>query len=192
MGIEVLIAEAKDIQKEYPEFAKAFNKTRAAAAAKAKELFNLEPGGMFAPGARIYETTIRPRFLQIGTLANVGESWATTLGTPAWTSLLNNDVISNVVLGIQGFYMTGVIPTNRIQGMRIIVGSSRLPIIWLEGAVDLMEEPCVVFKEGLVVPPQSPLDVRATWKYGGAQSLQPFGVAFVKQHIAVAESPASV
>ena len=193
MGYDALIVEADRIALDFPEFGKAFNATRQAAAAVAKKRFQADPDGIFAMAGSLYELPIRPYYLQLGsTGAGLGESWVQNVSTPGWTtSLMNNAVINNVVLGIQGYYLTGIIPKNRIQGIQIVTGATTFPIIWVEGAADQMEKPWVVFPEGYVLPPQSPHQVYISVKNAGNISLQPFGVAFVKQHIAVATNPAT-
>ena len=193
MAYDALILEADKIALEFPEFGKAFDATRMAALDVARKRFQAEPDGIFAKAGSLYELPIRPYYLQLGSVgAGLGESWVQNVSTPGWTTtLMNNAVINNVVLGIQGYYLTGIVPKNRIQALQILTGATTFPIIWIEGAVDQMEKPCVVFPEGYVLPPQSPHQVYMSVKNAGNISLQPFGVAFVKQHIAVATAPAT-
>jgi hypothetical protein len=100
---------------------------------------------------------------------------------------VNNNVIEDVYLGIVGFCLPN--QSNKLAQIRIEAGDQKLPVINLEGEIDVMTEPIVIFDKGLVIPEEMPLLIRGYAVTAGWQVIKPFGFALAKQRVLIAETP---
>jgi hypothetical protein len=181
-----VIQEYKKVKREWPEFMQVLQDTRMEAASMAKQAWGLEDGGFFPSSKQFGETPIRPRYVQIGTTTG-RETWNRNLTTAGWQDVVNNNVIEDVYLGIVGFCLPN--QSNKLAQIRIEAGDQKLPVINLEGEIDVMTEPIVIFDKGLVIPEEMPLLIRGYAVTAGWQVIKPFGFALAKQRVLIAETP---
>jgi hypothetical protein len=179
--------EYRKIKEFYPEFQSALADTLAKAKSDVKDAWGLNYGGLF-PGANEYgETTIRPRFVGLGTTSGKIESWNRNLATVGWQDFINNSVIEDVYLGIVGFAFPNV--AQRCGGIRIEAGQRKFPVLNLEGEMDVMEEPAVIFEKGIVIPEEETLKLRVHALTKGYNVIKPLGFALAKSKVLISETP---
>jgi len=181
-----VLMEWKKVKRDWPEFLQTLQETRSAAASMAKNAWGLDDGGFFPNSSQFGETPIRPRYLGLGTVTG-RETWNRNLSTAGWQDVVNNTVIEDTYLGIIGFVLPNNV--NKIGALRIEAGDQKLPVVALEGEVDVMEEPIVVFEKGLVIPEETQVLIRAYAITAGWQVIKPFGFALAKQKVLISESP---
>lgn len=182
-----VLVEWKKVKRDWPEFLQTLQDTRLEASSMAKQAWGLDDGGFFPSSKQFGETPIRPRFFTNFGTTTARETWNRNLSTAGWQDVINTTVIEDVYLGIIGFVLPNNV--NKVAALRIEAGDQKLPVVNLEGEVDVMEEPIVVFDKGLVIPEDTQLLVRAYAISAGYQVIKPFGFALAKQKVLIAESP---
>jgi len=187
MSTPVIMEYAK-IKKEFPEFLTAYSETMTKAKRDVKDAWGLSDGGLF-PGANQYGvTTIRPRFVQLGTTGGASaESWNRNLATMGWQDFVNNNVIEDVYLGVLGFIFPNV--SQRCGAIRIEAGKQKLPVINLQGEMDIMSEPAVIFETGLIIPEEEAFKLRVHALTKGYNVIKPLGFALAKSKVLISETP---
>lgn len=182
----VVITEYSKVRDKFPEFQTAWNDTLAKARKDAQDAWGLTDGGLF-PGANQFgQSPLRPRFFQIGTTGEF-ESWNRNLGTYGWQNVVDNSIIEDVYVGILGFVLPNV--SQRISAIRLEAGKSKFPVINLQGEVDIMSEPAVVFEKGIVIPEEEAFLLRAHALTKGYNVIKPLGFALAKSKVLIAEKP---
>lgn len=181
-----VIMEWKKVKREWPEFQQVLTDTRMEAASMAKQAWGLDDGGFFPSSKQFGETPIRPRYLALGTTTG-RETWNRNLTTAGWQDVINNTVIEDVYLGIVGLVLPN--QSNKLAAIRIEAGDQKLPVVNLEGEVDVMEEPIVIFDKGLVIPEDTSVLLRGYAITAGWQVIKPFGFALAKQKVLISETP---
>lgn len=182
-----VIMEYSKIKKEFPEFLAAYSETLAKGKRDVKDAWGLNDGGLF-PGANEYGvTTIRPRFVQIGTTSGKIESWNRNLATIGWQDFVNNNVIEDVYIGIVGFSFPNV--SQRCGAIRIEAGKQKFPVLNLEGEMDIMSEPAVIFETGIIVPEEEAFKLRVHAVTKGYTTIKPLGFALAKSKVLINETP---
>ena len=181
-----IIMEYSKVKKEWPEFMDVLRDTREKASSDAKLAWGLEDGGFYPTSGQFGECGIRPRFVQIGTTTG-RESWLRAYATAGWNTVIDNNVIEDVYLGIVGFVLPNAVQNALL--VRIEAGDAKLPVIQLEGEVDVMEEPIVVFDKGLVVPEDTSVKLEVYARQQCHQTIKPFGFALAKQKVLIDKDP---
>ena len=182
-----IIMEFSKVKKEYPEFQGVYNDTLANAVSQVQAAWGLSNGGLI-PGANQFGVAgIRPRFVQLGTVAGKGETWNRNLATVGWQDVINNNVIEDVYIGVLGFVLPNV--SQRVASVRLEAGKQKFPVINLEGEIDIMEQPAVIFEKGIIVPEEEPILLRVNAVTKGYNVIKPLGFALAKSKVLISETP---
>jgi len=183
-----VITEYSKVKTLFPEFQSAWNDTLAEAKRQAEDAWGLKEGGLF-PGAKEYGvTTIRPRFVSLGTTGGASaESWNRNIATMGWQDFINNTVIEDVYLGIVGFMFPNV--SQRVGAIRIEAGKTKFPVINLQAEMDVMSEPAVIFEKGIVIPEEETFLLRVHALTKGYNVIKPLGIALAKSKVLISETP---
>ncbi len=183
-----VIIEYSKVKKDFPEFQATYIDTLNKAKSDVQDAWGLSDGGLY-PGANQYGiTTIRPRFVQLGTTGGAAaESWNRNLATMGWQDFVNNNVIEDVYIGILGFLFPNV--SQRCGAIRIEAGKQKFPVINLEGEMDIMSEPAVMFESGIIVPEEEAFKLRVHALTKGYNVIKPLGFALAKSKVLISETP---
>lgn len=182
-----IIIEYSKVKKDFPEFQAAYTETLNKAKKDVQSAWGLSDGGLF-PGANQYGiTTIRPRFVQLGTTSGKIESWNRNLATVGWQDFVDNTVIEDVYIGILGFQFPNV--SQRCGAIRIEAGKQKFPVINLEGEMDVMSEPAVMFETGIIIPEEEAFKLRVHAVTKGYNIIKPLGFALAKSKVLISETP---
>jgi hypothetical protein len=182
-----ILVEFSKVKKEYPEFMTVFNETISAAKSQVGAAWGLSDGGLI-PGANQFGVAaIRPRFVQLGTVAGKGETWNRNLATVGWQDVINNNVIEDVYIGVLGFILPNV--SQRVASIRFEAGKQKFPVINLEGEIDIMSEPAVIFEKGIIIPEEEPILLRVNAVTKGYNVIKPLGFALAKSKVLISETP---
>lgn len=170
---------------EYPEFQNVWENAKNELIAQASEQWGLAPGGL-NPGAKEFgETTIRPRFLQLGT-ADAIEDWVFNLGT-GWKTAFDNDVIEDVGIAICGYILPD--SQNKISAIQQTMGGVQFPVLFIEGYIEMMEQPTALFRESIVVFQEKVAKLEILSKNSGNKTIVPFGPAVAKKKNLLKQTP---
>lgn len=181
--LDLVIGEAKNLM---PERQRLMNEAFQAAVKKAEETWGLKYGGMYPEAGQFGVTTIRARHVQRGTTTGTPERWDFNFSTIGWATLVNQNVIEDVYLGIVGFALPNA---QRILNlMQIDAGGRTLPVIDIE-ETHAMEEPIVLFKQPLVIQENQPFKLQASVDGTGRQKIIPIGFALVKVAKLISQTP---
>lgn len=185
--VSPVIIEYAKIKEFYPEFLGAYDETFAKAKRDVQEAWGLKDGGLF-PGANEYGvTTIRPRFFAIGTAGGATvETWNRNLSTMDWQDFVNSPVIEDVYIGLLGFMFPNV--SQRVAAIRIEAGKQKFPVINLEGEIDIMTEPAVMFETGIIIPEEEAFKLRVHPRSKGYNIIKPLGFALAKSKVLINET----
>lgn len=142
---------------------------------------------MYPQGNKFGETTIRTPFVNIGTASGSAETWNRTLSNTGWQTLINQNVIEGVYLGVLGFVLPNT--AQKIAAVQLTGGAVTLPVVNFEGYIKTFEEPTILFDTGVIIPEEKKfqLDVLATST--GSNVIQPLGFALAKSKILIAKKP---
>ena len=185
--VSPVIVEYAKIKEKFPEFMGAYDATLNKAKGDVKDAWGLSDGGLF-PGANQYGiTTIRPRFVELGTTTGKIESWNRNLSTIGWQDVVNNNVIEDVYIGILGFTFPNV--SQRVGAIRIEAGKQKFPVLNLEGEMDIMSEPAVMFETGIIIPEEEAFKLRVHAVTKGYNVIKPLGFALAKSKVLISETP---
>lgn len=182
-----ILCEYAKIKEFYPEFQNAWNETLAEAKRQAQDAWGLSDGGIYPSAKQFGQTTIRPRFLGLGTTSGKTESWNRNLATVGWQDFINNNVIEDVYIGIVGFIMPNV--AQRAGAIRMEAGKIKFPVVNLQGEIDVMEQPAVIFEKGIVIPEEESFKLRVHALTKGYNVIKPLGIALAKSKVLISESP---
>ena len=185
MAAPTILMEFKKTQQTWPGFSDVYVQARDRIRGLAQSAWGQSFGGLF-PGANEFgETTIRPRFIALGT-NTARETWERSLAT-GWKVAFSNNVLEDVYLGIAGL----IIPeaSNKVSAVQIKGGGKTLPAINVDGLVDVFEQPIVVFSDGLSVPEETNLELDIQSKQDGTKAVQPWGPAVAKQKTLISQTP---
>lgn len=186
MGAPTILMEFKRVAQAWPSFADVYGQARDKIMSAARSAWQpADFGGLFPNSDQFGETTIRPRFIQLGT-TTARETWERSLAT-GWKTAWNNFVIEDVWLGIAGL----IIPeaANKVSAVQLFGGGSRLPVINVDGLVDVFEQPIVVFSEALSVAEEKPIQLDIQSKFDGTKAVQLYGPAVAKQKTLISQTP---
>lgn len=184
----VVIVEYKKIRTAYPEFVSSWEATKADVIQKAQAAWGLKYGGLFPESGQFGETTIRPRFFSAFGTTTGRETWNRNLGTAGWNTVIDDKtVIEDVYIGLMGFLFPNA--SNRVSHIRLEAGKRKLPVINLEGEIDVMEEPAVIFETGIVIPEEDSVKLRVYATRLGHNVIKPLGFAMAKSKVLLSESP---
>ncbi|GAH47883.1 unnamed protein product [marine sediment metagenome] len=71
--------------------------------------------------------------------------------------------------------------------MSIIAGE---PVLNLQGEIDIMTEPAVMFETGIIIPEEEALKLRVHALTKGYNIIKPLGFALAKSKVLISETPA--
>jgi hypothetical protein len=182
-----ILVEFSKVKKEYPEFMNAYDQTLAEAKRQVTAAWGLSDGGLYPSANQFGVAGIRPRFLQLGTTTGKSESWNRYLATVGWQDVINNNVIEDVYIGILGFVLPNI--SQRVASIRLEAGKQKFPVINLEGDIDIMSEPAVIFEKGVIVPEEEPVLLRVNAVTKGYNVIKPLGFALAKSKVLISETP---
>lgn len=183
--MSTIVMEFKKVSQAWPSFADVYSQARDKIVNAARSSWGIEFGDLYPNADQFGETTIRPRFIQLGT-QTARETWERSLAT-GWKTAWNNNVIEDVYLGIAGL----IIPeaANKVSAVQLIGGGSTLPVLNVDGLVDVFEQPVAVFSEGISVAEEKPLRLDVQSKFDGTKAVQPWGPAVAKQKTLISQTP---
>lgn len=182
-----IIMEFSKVKKEYPEYMSAYDATLVDAKRQVSSAWGLKDGGIF-PGANEFGVSaIRPRHVQLGTVTGKGETWNRNLATVGWQDVINNNVIEDVYIGVLGFILPNI--SQRVASIRFEAGKQKFPVVNLEGDIEIMSEPAVIFEKGIIIPEEEPLLLRVNAVTKGYNVIKPLGFALAKSKVLISETP---
>lgn len=182
-ALDLIVGETKFL---VGERMKIMNEAFRAAVQKAEEAWGLKYGGMYPQAGEFGVTTIRPRHVQHGTTSGVPENWEFAFSTVGWATLINNNVLQDVYLGIIGFALPNA--KKAINLMQMDAGGQTLPVIDIE-ETQAYEEPIVLFKQPLVIQENQPIKIQASVDTPVRQRVIPVGFALVKTAKLISQTP---
>jgi hypothetical protein len=185
MAAPTIIMEFKKVQQTYPDFAQPWKDARDKIAADATTAWGQKFGGLFPNAEEFGETTIRPRYIKLGT-ATARETWERSLAT-GWKTAWANDVIEDVYISVAGF----IIPeaANKVTALQFQGGGAKTPVVNVDGLVDVFEQPIVVFSDSLTIAEEKPVQLDIQSKFDGTKAVQPWGPAVAKKNVQLSQSP---
>lgn len=172
---------------ENPEFQRVLTDTREEAMKRAADSWGISFGGMYPGPGEFGETTIRIPFMNLGTSHGTAETWRRDFASKGWNTMVDQETIEDVYLGICGFTLPS--PVCNISAIKMEVGDTKLPVINIEGDIDSFEQPVVLFERGVVVPEETPIKIECLVNATGPNIVKPLGFALAKQKILIAKKP---
>ncbi|MBW2560555.1 MAG: hypothetical protein JRE40_06825 [Deltaproteobacteria bacterium] len=182
-----VIVEYQKVKREYPEFYKALEDTRSRAIAAAEDAWGLKFGGMYPEAGQFGETPIRKPFFNLGTTSGTAETWNFTLANTGWQTLIDQTTIEDVYIGLVGWMFPSTV--KRVSAIYVEAGPEKLPVVNVEGEIDLYDEPAIIYERGLVIPQETAVKVEVLANSTGPQIIKPLGFALAKQKLLIAKKP---
>lgn len=174
-----IVVELKNLTRNYPDIARAYEQSRQNAIAQAKAAWGINFGGFNAslvPNS-FGEVPIRLSHLRLGTTNGTTDTWERSL-TEGWNVTFNTTTQREVYLLINGWILPGA--TKYAKAMTQTSNGKQTPVVDFEGYINAFETPVVVYPEGTIVPQEAPYRLDVLASATGTQLLQPYGAAYVK------------
>ena len=181
----VVIMEWTRIRQEYPEFEGVWDQVEADLKAQAEQRWGLKVGGWLPRDEGAGVTTIRPRFIQLGTNTAV-EDWNRNLAT-GWKTAWNNSVIEDAAIGPSGLILPDV--QNKMSAFQFIAAGVTFPVLAVDGYVDTMTNPVAVFPAGLSIFQENAVRLDVLSRQDGNKRLILWGPAVAKKKTLIAQTP---
>jgi len=182
-----VIVEYEKVKLEYPEFVKAWQDTRARAIRAAEEAWGLRFGGFFPGPGEFGETPIRLPYFNLGTTSGTAETWNWNLTNTGWQTLIDQSTVEDVYIGLLGWIFPSA--TKRVAAVYVEAGPEKLPVVNIEGEIDLYDEPAIMYEKGLVIPQETPVKVEVLVTSTGKNVIKPLGFALAKPKILISKKP---
>jgi len=181
-----VIEEYEKVRRE-PWFQSVMQRTRAAAVSAAEEAWGLKDGGLYPGPGEFGETPIRLPFFNLGTTSGTAETWNRNLPATGWQTLIDQNVIEDVYIGIIGWMFPSA--CKRVAGLYMEAGDTKLPVVNFEAEIQLMDEPVIMYEQGVVIPEESPIKVEVLVTSVGHNVIKPLGFALAKPKILISKKP---
>jgi len=185
-GTGVLVEYSK-IKKEFPEFVDVWNDTRAELVTQCTDAWGLADGGMIPGPKEFGETTIRKPFMSLGTTSGTAETWKFTFSNTGWQSMVANSTIEDVYIGLVGWMFPSA--TKIVSGLYCEFGQTKLPVENFEAEIQLMQEPAIIYEQGIIIPEETACTVDALVSVAGSNIIKPLGMAMCKTGILIKKKP---
>ena len=183
----VVIVEYQKAKLEYPEFRETWDKCHAEAIEAARQAWGLEFGG-FMPGPKQFgETPIRIPYFNLGTTSGTAETWNRYFGAKGWQTMIDQSTVEDVYIGLLGWMFPSA--AKRVAGIYVEAGAEKLPVVNIEGEIDLYDEPAIIYERGLVIPQETPVKVECLITSVGYNVVKPLGFALAKPKILISKKP---
>lgn len=183
IGTGVLVEYSK-VKSDFPEFVDVWNDTRAELVSQCGDAWGMTDGG-FMPGPREFgETTVRTQFFNLGTTNGTADTWNRNFSVSGhWNTMIDSATKEDVYVGIVGFMFPNI--TQRNKAIYQEYGQTKLPIVEFESEIALMEQPALMFEQGIIVPEETDCKVDLLTKSAGYNIVQPLGLAMAKSHLLI-------
>ena len=175
MSEDYVVVEYNKIREEYPEFEKAITDCYGAARAKAQSIW---PGcrvsrSIYPKDGEFGETTVLAKFLRNRAGSRLGNTFRQNFASTGWNDIWydnGNKMDEDIIVAIPGIAFLS--PTLNVTEIRYEIGDKKYSRINLE-EMQGIEQPAIIFKEGLVISEEKGYRLRGYFEATGYQRIVP-------------------